>query len=533
MLNSQLNASTITDAGYRIWLAHYTTNTDYSGTFDFWQYSSQGKVNGISGNVDMNFYYAQEKSFTPDSILIVTARFSPISDQEYSGNAITPPVSISYLGNTLTNGSDYTVQYSDNIKPGVATITVTGKGKFLGEKKIHFNIFRYNIADAQFSTIPDQAYSGNAITPPVSISYLGKPLTEGLDYTVQYSDNTEPGVATITVTGKGDYYGTKKEIPFNIVPCNIANAQFSTIPDQAYSGNAITPPVSISYLGNTLTEGLDYTVQYSDNIKPGVATITVTGLGRFCGEKKIQFNIISQFSQTALTVKAKKRSKTHITLQWTKDAEATGYQIWRSASLNGTYQMIQQISTNSTVTYKNTGLTRGQCYYYKVRSYKNSGGETYYSPYSPVAAIYTKLGYSKKAIAKKGTKLYASASSADAVVSTPAKNTSMTVTYSTKDDKNATWYRVSYKSKGKTYTGFVRASKVTIKMTGKVTKTNIVNVHKSVGTSSKKLTTLKKNQKVTVLKTKTKKGVTWYQVTFKKSGKTYKGWIASPYLKLI
>lgn len=42
---------------YTIWLAHWTTKTDYTGKYDLWQYSDSGKVNGISGNVDMNYLY--------------------------------------------------------------------------------------------------------------------------------------------------------------------------------------------------------------------------------------------------------------------------------------------------------------------------------------------------------------------------------------------------------------------------------------------------------------------------------------------
>lgn len=46
----------------KFWLAHYTsggltTPTDYSGSYNMWQYTSKGHVNGINGNVDMNIAY--------------------------------------------------------------------------------------------------------------------------------------------------------------------------------------------------------------------------------------------------------------------------------------------------------------------------------------------------------------------------------------------------------------------------------------------------------------------------------------------
>ena len=40
---------------YNIWLAHYTSQTDYTGRYDIWQYTSQGTVPGIDGPVDLDW----------------------------------------------------------------------------------------------------------------------------------------------------------------------------------------------------------------------------------------------------------------------------------------------------------------------------------------------------------------------------------------------------------------------------------------------------------------------------------------------
>ena len=42
---------------YAVWLAHWVSKTDYSGIYDMWQYSDKGRVDGISGNVDMDTCY--------------------------------------------------------------------------------------------------------------------------------------------------------------------------------------------------------------------------------------------------------------------------------------------------------------------------------------------------------------------------------------------------------------------------------------------------------------------------------------------
>lgn len=42
---------------YALWVAEYGSRCNYGGTYGMWQYSSTGKVSGISGNVDMDICY--------------------------------------------------------------------------------------------------------------------------------------------------------------------------------------------------------------------------------------------------------------------------------------------------------------------------------------------------------------------------------------------------------------------------------------------------------------------------------------------
>lgn len=393
MLEDQLNPASLTAKGYRIWLANYVNydskgketlnkkGTSYAGTYDFWQYSSLGKVDGISGSVDMNFYYVQD-----------------------------------------------------------------------GDNFVHDAI---PITAAAISAIPNQAYTGSSLKPQPDITYNGTPLTLNSDFKVTYSNNKKIGKATAKIAGMGKYKGVKS-VSFKIVPS------------------------------------------------------TVTG------------------------VKAKKKAANYITLSWKKNSSGSGYQIYRSTALNGTYKKIKTISKNSTTSYKDTKRTEGQCYYYKIRSYKKVSGTTYYSAFSDIKTIYTKISYTRNAVVKGDTaNLYTAASDTSDILAVPVKNQSLPVTYYTLDEKGKGWYYVTYKTDEASYKGFVPASKITITRIGKVAKASKVNVRKSYSTGSKKLTTLKKNKKVTILSTKKKLGVTWYKVTFKKSGKTYTGWISAPYIKVL
>lgn len=54
-LNHNLNMSRL--AQYNLWVAQYNDTCDYNGNYNCWQYTSNGRVNGIQGNVDLNIWY--------------------------------------------------------------------------------------------------------------------------------------------------------------------------------------------------------------------------------------------------------------------------------------------------------------------------------------------------------------------------------------------------------------------------------------------------------------------------------------------
>ena len=70
-----------------------------------------------------------------------------------------------------------------------------------------------DISSAVIDSIPDQKYTGAPIEPAVTVKVNGTTLTEGTDYKLGFANNTNPGTATVTVTGMGTeaagYYGEK------------------------------------------------------------------------------------------------------------------------------------------------------------------------------------------------------------------------------------------------------------------------------------------------------------------------------------
>lgn len=50
------------DNNYPVWLAHYTSKTDYKGEYFIWQICDTGKINGIEGAVDINILYKEKEN---------------------------------------------------------------------------------------------------------------------------------------------------------------------------------------------------------------------------------------------------------------------------------------------------------------------------------------------------------------------------------------------------------------------------------------------------------------------------------------
>lgn len=131
-----------------------------------------------------------------------------IANQTYTGAAISPKPVVKYGNTTLKENTDYTLSYKNNINAGTATITITGKGDYIGSKSVTFKITQKNISGCTV-TAANQNYTGKALTPAPVVKNGNTILKAGTDYTVSYANNTKVGVATATVTGKGNYTGSK------------------------------------------------------------------------------------------------------------------------------------------------------------------------------------------------------------------------------------------------------------------------------------------------------------------------------------
>lgn len=55
--NNRLTSSVFNNPAWHKWVAQYNSSCTYTGDYTMWQYTSSGSVDGINGNVDMNYWY--------------------------------------------------------------------------------------------------------------------------------------------------------------------------------------------------------------------------------------------------------------------------------------------------------------------------------------------------------------------------------------------------------------------------------------------------------------------------------------------
>ena len=141
-------------------------------------------------------------------------------------------------------------------------------------------------------------------------------MVKGSDYSVAYANNTNAGTAEVTITGLGNYSGTKTG-SFSITPkpLTVSTIEVNPIEAVTYKGSAYTPVVTVRSTAAptailTLKEGSnagDYTVSYSRNVNAGTASITITGQGNYGDTKTVNFTI----RKASLTVTAEDKTTTY------------------------------------------------------------------------------------------------------------------------------------------------------------------------------------------------------------------------------
>ena len=255
--------------------------------------------------------------------------------------------------------------------------------------------------DCTIGKIKDQTYTGKAITPTLTITYNGVRLKKNTDYTVKYSNNTKVGTASCTITGKGNYSGTRK-VSFKIVRSGSAsqNASGKTTSSgknssskktgkltvklktgsYVYNGEARKPSVQVTYRGKAVSSA-DYTLTYKDNKNVGKATVTVKGKEDYKGlSGEASFKIT--LKKTTLKTASSSASGC-ITAGWIPDSQADGYQLQFCLEKEFSSGIKKAaVDGGKTASYQMEKLTPGRKWFVRIRSFKKVGSSSWYSDWS-------------------------------------------------------------------------------------------------------------------------------------------------------
>ncbi len=221
----------------------------------------------------------------------------------YNGEAHKPGVTVKDNGTVLTEGEDYTVEYSNNVNAGTAKVTITflDGANYSGSYTIEFTINQKELTADMFTVTGEYIYNGNAQSVIYAAYDADGNLTSN-DYTVSgQTSGTNAGDYTLTITGQNNYTGTVY-VDWSIAAAKVAD-DIGNVNDgydvnvtleyrtTVYDGTEKEPGVTVVVNGITLVEGTDYRVSYIKNINVGTAIVTIRFMGNYSGAIYKSFTI--------------------------------------------------------------------------------------------------------------------------------------------------------------------------------------------------------------------------------------------------
>ena len=335
------------------------------------------------------------------------------SDYDYTGKEIKPTVTC----DGLTEGTDFTVSYKDNINAGTAQVIITGIGNYSGTYTLEFTINPVTICTDVSQLQSKHPYDENVHEVYV---YNGAEGAENLyltfsddtqfeeycDYLYIYDANgyevgsyTGDELSGKTITVPGSYVklvlntdSSNNEYGFRVVSASdkleCATHVFGDwkITEEATCTTTGTKTRACTVCGKVETVTIAKTAHKYVNtvVKP---TYTAQGYTlhkcSVCGYS-YKDNYTPALKPTELTgVKVKTQGTASLTLAWDKNANAKGYIIEQYKG--GKWTQIAKTSSNTAVTYTVNGLAADTTYTFRIKAYAISGESEIYSDYVRIA----------------------------------------------------------------------------------------------------------------------------------------------------
>lgn len=385
-----------------------TENVDYTLS---WHNNAQQGNAYVTVSGKGNFTGERNKYFCIDLTPITEAEIGDIPDYEYApGKEFKPEPTVTLNGVTLKKDVDYTLSYFDNTMASSRTnrprVHITGIGIYRSGFSKYFTINPLKLSGETIE-LPDTNCGNGSVTTflrnHLVITYNGVQLTSD-DYSItslRCSAGNE--ILGFSISYKQNYSGTRQMT-------SVKRCDLSDIPEQIFSGNAVTPKPTVKYGSATLQEGTDYVLSWADNTKTGTGSVTVTGINKYFASQTLTFKISAPaptvtptpkptntptpkptstpapavVKLTAPAIKAS-TSWNSCTLRWNRVKNSQNYILYRKTN-SGKYAKIKTLNANTT-SYKDTKITIGNKYSYVIRASRKTSSGYIYSPTSKAVTV--------------------------------------------------------------------------------------------------------------------------------------------------
>lgn len=402
---------------YPIWLAHYTSNTNYDQRMDMWQYSGSGTVSGISAYTDVNVWYSGKLPLYVSDLISVK-------------NTST---SNTFAWNGAPDATGYEVyQGTSPSDPHKKKIGDTKNTYFTNSNKSTGTMYKYMVraySDASGKrvygdysdvfttcTLPANISKISASARGTSVTISWDEVSKATDYIVEHYVNgawkqvgttsslsykvngiTQNGVNKFRVKARRNYSGVYYNGGYTYV-----NAEVTDIPStvtgirstsNTSTSNTITWNASKKAEGYEIYQWIGTTDSYKligtttstkfTNSKKSSGTMyryKVRAFNNVDGQR-IEGAYSSEFTTCTLPANVSfslcSTDVDSITLNWNKVSKATGYQV--EMYTNGTWKTLSTLSGTS---YTVSNLSQKTAYRFRVRAIRNYNYINYYGDYT-------------------------------------------------------------------------------------------------------------------------------------------------------
>ena len=305
------------------------------------------KVNG-AGSVTINVSVKDDDGSIKNGKFTVKVLKSSICNSvvsvnnvNYNGKAQMPEAKVILKDKELKKGTDYTISYSDNTKPGTGKAIIKGTGNYTGETVAYFEIQKKD--STTDSGEKDQK-------------------------TDQKKDNTTEKSGQ-KITGISSSYKKAYNSSFTLKPKAKGKITYK-------SSN--TKVATVNSKGKVKIKGT------------GKVTISITAKETSAYKKQTK-KVTIYAVPGKRDIKKLSSGKKKLTVQWKKDNRSDGYQVQYSTDKKFK-KNVKNVVIGKKQTTKQTikKLKTGKKYYVRIRSYKKISGKKYYGTWSSKKTVKVK-----------------------------------------------------------------------------------------------------------------------------------------------